>query len=172
MGMFAGLLSAVMHSCWSLHATCLLPASWLYLMEGIIKSFPTFSPIVVFPWSTCALGSAVWHSLHNINQPQRWLPIWTCWPSFLSNLVGVGITVKSKLQSYTVKLLACVFVKSGGGWGAGNHSQVKIPKLVCKSAGPYLCQIWRGRGWFWCKNVLNPNNFHVIEYRALVLSDG
>ena len=47
-----------------------------------------------------------------------------------------------KVTSRPNMVLACVFAKSGGGKGevVGNHTQVKIAKLHCKSAGPCLCQ--------------------------------
>ena len=85
---------------------------------------------------------------------------------FLSNLFGgLGITVKSRLQSYIVNVLVCVFSSLVGGGNhsqvklqsyitevlvcvfvifggeAGNHSQVMIAKLHSKSAGLSLSQI-------------------------------
>ena len=58
MVMFAGILSTVMLSGWSSHATCLPLASSHCIMRVILSLFPLLL-IVVFPWLTCVLSSAV-----------------------------------------------------------------------------------------------------------------
>ena len=58
-------------------------------------------------------------------------------------------------------------------------SLVKVAKLQCKTAGhgPSLSILVGGGGgnhsYFWSKTVFfSPNNFHDVDDRALVLSDG
>ena len=66
----------------------------------------------------------------------------------------------------------CLF-QLGGGW---EHSLIKLAKLHCKTANHGPCLLWWG-GWesqsiLIQNSFLSPNNFHDVDHRALVLSDG